>query len=196
MNADDFIKKYLELLEGPFEGLNLTRIEDFDSFKIKQYEDSVLPVNLNMFNPIDYSEVVDVGFGGGFPILPLAHLVPRGTFLGIETRNKKVTAVSEIAKELQLKNIKLKHARVEKFRPKENSLIISKAVGPVDRVLNWLQRYSKKNQRVAFYKGKNFLEKEEKAIKTISSKWSTIINKQYQLSNGDDRYFFMVEKRQ
>ena len=86
----EFAKKYLEILEGPLAGINLTRILNFDDFYHKQILDSVLPFELSDIfkKSLKNSElVIDVGFGGGFPILPLAKLLPEINFIGIETRN-------------------------------------------------------------------------------------------------------------
>ena len=55
---------------------------------------------------------IDVGFGGGFPLLPLAKYLPHIQFYGVETRNKKVRVVSEIAAKLGLNNIKFLHSRI------------------------------------------------------------------------------------
>ena len=83
----DFSYAYLHLLKTKYAGLNLTNILDQDEFYHKQIIDSIQPY---LDSPI-FKEwvqktkvVVDVGFGGGFPILPLAKLLPEVKFVGVE----------------------------------------------------------------------------------------------------------------
>ena len=57
--------------------------------------------------------MVDVGFGGGFPILPLAFNNPDKKFIGFEARAKKAQVVQKIAAALGLTNAKLMHQRLE-----------------------------------------------------------------------------------
>lgn len=114
----DFSIKYLHVLKTKLAGLNLTNILDPDEFYHKQILDSIHPY---LQSPLFQSHVqkrgvvVDVGFGGGFPILPLAKLLPDVHFIGVESKRKKVDAVTLIAAELGLTNVKLVHSRLEDF---------------------------------------------------------------------------------
>jgi 16S rRNA (guanine527-N7)-methyltransferase len=128
----DFSYAYLHLLKTKYEGLNLTNILDQDEFYNKQIIDSIQPY---LESPI-FQEwvkktkvVVDVGFGGGFPILPLAKLLPDVKFIGVESRRKKVDAVQDIANELKLTNVKLVHSRLEDVVFDKPCTITFKAVG-------------------------------------------------------------------
>src|SRR5690606_18673404 len=87
VNVEDFSKKYFEILTGELEGLNLTAIRGFDEFHQKQILDSVLPLDLSPTRAQLLRECgasVDIGFGGGFPLLPLAWRLPEVNFLGFE----------------------------------------------------------------------------------------------------------------
>ena len=90
---DDFSKRYFDLLNGEYAGINLTRITDENEFYSKQILDSVEPLRQSkIFNEsINKSKLhIDVGFGGGFPLLPLAKSLPSIKFIGFEARAKKV----------------------------------------------------------------------------------------------------------
>ena len=80
----DFSIRYLNILKTQFEGLNLTKILEQDEFYHKQILDSILPYQESKLFQDDVKKtglVVDVGFGGGFPILPLAKLLPHVRFV-------------------------------------------------------------------------------------------------------------------
>src|SRR5690606_4816190 len=114
----DFSIRYLNVLNTKLKGLNLTTILDPDEFYHKQILDSVNPYLQSEAFQKDVKRrgiVVDVGFGGGFPILPLAKMLPDVQFVGVESRRKKADAVTLIAEELGIKNVKLVHSRLEDF---------------------------------------------------------------------------------
>ena len=99
----DFSIRYLNILKTQFEGLNLTKILEQDEFYHKQILDSILPYQESKLFQSEVKKtgsIVDVGFGGGFPILPLAKLLPDVKFVGVESRKKKAEAVTIIAQEL------------------------------------------------------------------------------------------------
>ena len=106
----EFSKKYHELLTTDYAGINLTRILKYEEFYEKQILDSIKAWQDNHLLIEKASEVstfVDIGFGGGFPILPLAFLYPEKKFIGFEARNKKVVVVNEIAKKLGAENVQM-----------------------------------------------------------------------------------------
>lgn len=59
--------------------------------------------------------VVDVGTGGGFPGLPLAVLLPSVRFTLVDSVKKKLVAVSEMAAELDVTNVRVHCGRVEEM---------------------------------------------------------------------------------
>jgi 16S rRNA (guanine527-N7)-methyltransferase len=59
--------------------------------------------------------IVDVGTGGGFPGLPLAVLLPQFQFTLVDSIQKKLVAVSEMASELDITNVRVHCGRVEEM---------------------------------------------------------------------------------
>jgi 16S rRNA (guanine527-N7)-methyltransferase len=162
-NLREFSDHYYELLKGPQAGLNLTRHDRSpDLFFEKQVYDSVYPLIhcesfLATLSRADL--VVDIGFGGGFPILPLAFSLPGVKFIGFEARHKKVAAVADIYESLGLKNVKLYHERLESLLfDRKEVVILSKAVSTVDKFTKMIN--SREKLTVYFYKGPNFWELE------------------------------------
>jgi 16S rRNA (guanine527-N7)-methyltransferase len=158
----DFAKRYLKVLEGPLKGINLTRILNEDDFYNKQIFDSVHPLEIShIFKKAleESSIVIDVGFGGGFPMVPLASLMKDKSFIGIESKNKKAEAVKIICNELGIENVSPMHGRIEEFLIDEISVIIFKAVGKIKDCFDLLN--IEKESKVFFYKGPGLYEQEE-----------------------------------
>jgi len=57
--------------------------------------------------------ILDLGTGGGFPLLPLAIALPDVHFTGMDATQKKIDAVERIADGMGLKNVELIAGRAE-----------------------------------------------------------------------------------
>lgn len=158
----DFSKKYLEILTTDLAGLNLTRILDEEEFYLKQIVDSIAPFEQsNLFQKsIERTGLlIDIGFGGGFPILPLAKLLSGTKFLGFEARAKKAKAVNFIAEKLNLKNVNCLHQRFEMVYIDRPATVTFKAVADITDLLDQFKLGAE--CEVFFYKGSNVFEKEK-----------------------------------
>lgn len=172
---EDFTNEYFRLLTEDYAGINLTRINDFESFKSLQIEDSIIPYEDSVVFKEELKKtklMIDIGFGGGFPILPMAKHLPNYKFIGIETRNKKCTVVGEISSKLGLTNTKFHHNRIENVLIDIPCVCTLKAVGKVDQFLEKIN--STKDIVVFFYKARNFYEIEKEALKKVSKDWDII----------------------
>jgi 16S rRNA (guanine527-N7)-methyltransferase len=185
----DFSIRYLNILKTQFEGLNLTKILEQDEFFHKQILDSILPYQESKLFQDDVKKtglVVDVGFGGGFPILPLAKLLPNVQFVGVESRKKKAEAVTIIAQELGLTNVTLVHSRLEDFLFDAPATVTFKAVGTIGDYLPAIS--GKFPMKVFFYKGPSFLELEGEQIKKIKKDWKLIENQEIKVPGTQQRF--------
>jgi len=106
------LKRLTEVFIKKNKIVNLSSFNDFESVWNKNILDSLEVVN---FLDFDFQNALDVGTGGGFPLLPLAICYPDKNWSGIDSVNKKLIAVEDMAAELGLKNIAAFHARVEDF---------------------------------------------------------------------------------
>jgi len=196
-NLEDFSRKYLEILNGDLAGLNLTRILTPKDFYEKQILDAVYPTtqsNLFQEKLSKVEAVIDIGFGGGIPLLPLAFTYPEKMFIGIEARNKKVEAVAHIAKKLKLNNVQVVHARVEDLIIDFSTLITFKAVGQIDSCLSSLNLLNLQSY-IYFYKGPLFFEKEALALKKVKKNWEQIEEKSVKIPGTQGRFFLGFRPR-
>lgn len=185
----DFSIRYLNVLKTKLAGLNLTNILDPDEFYHKQILDSINPYLQSELFQAEVKKtklVVDVGFGGGFPILPLAKLLPDLQFVGVESRRKKAEAVTLIADELGIKNVKLVHSRLEDFLFDRPCTITFKAVGTVQDYLPIIHHTHPTS--VFFYKGPNFLELEGPHLKKVEKDWKLLENQEINVPGTQQRF--------
>lgn len=78
-------------------------------------------------------KVLDLGTGGGFPVIPLAIYYPKVSFTAIDGTGKKIKVVNEIAEALQLKNIEAKQLRAEECKDKFH-FVVSRAVTTLNQL--------------------------------------------------------------
>lgn len=186
----NFSLSYLNLLKTRFAGLNLTRILDDQEFYEKQILDSILPYEQSpefKSNLDRVKRLLDVGFGGGFPLLPLAKHCPHIEARGLESRLKKVDAVNVIAGELKITNAKAFHHRLEEVLINCPIVITFKAVGTVMDFLPMIQ-VAHADIIVYFYKGPSYAEKEQPEFeKKLSKQWEQTLNQRLSIPGTEER---------
>jgi len=132
----DKLSQYLQLLKSKNEVLNLTRITDLQEAWIKHVLDSLMAAP---FFQKPGMQVADIGTGGGMPGIPLAILFPSAHFTLVDATEKKIKAIEEFARELNLKNVTCVSARLENFAQhpshrEQYDLVTARALAPL-RVL-------------------------------------------------------------
>lgn len=80
------------------------------------------------------SKILDVGTGGGFPGIPLAILFPDVQFTLIDSIRKKIKVGQEVSNAIGLKNIELKHLRIQEEKEKFD-FVVSRAVMPLEDLI-------------------------------------------------------------
>jgi 16S rRNA (guanine527-N7)-methyltransferase len=111
----------------------------------------------------DFTEILDVGTGGGFPGIPLAILYPNCQFLLVDSIGKKIKVVKEIASALGLENIKAEQMRAELVEG-EFDFVVSRAVTRLLPFYGWVKgkininNYNKYKNGILYLKGGDLKE--------------------------------------
>ena len=147
-------QKYMELILEWNEKVNLTSITDKDEFVKKHFIDSIAICAFPQMQ--NAKKVIDVGTGAGFPGIPLAILYPQKEFSLMDSLNKRIKIIDEIAKQIGIKNITLCHGRAEELAQNREyreqfDLCVSRAVAnlavlseyclPFVRIGGWFAPY-------------------------------------------------------
>lgn len=93
----------------------------------------------------DGTRIMDVGTGGGFPAIPLAILYPNVQFHLVDSINKKLTVAREVAQAIGLKNISIRHCRVEEEK-NQFDFVVSRAVMPFPDLVKLCKKNITKEQ--------------------------------------------------
>jgi len=126
------------------EKINVISRKDMDNF----YEHHVLH-SLAIAAKFQFTkdmQVMDLGAGGGFPGLPLAIFFPDTNFHLVDSINKKLKVVSEIATAIGLQNLTVQHTRAEDIKDRKFDVVVSRAVAPLKDLWRWSKPLLKKKK--------------------------------------------------
>jgi 16S rRNA (guanine527-N7)-methyltransferase len=124
------------------EKINVISRKDMDNF----YEHHVLH-SLAIATQFEFTpgmQVMDLGSGGGFPGVPLAIFFPDTQFHLVDSINKKLKVVTEVAAAIGLQNVTTQHCRAEEIKNRKFDLVVSRAVAPLKDLWWWSKPLLKK----------------------------------------------------
>ena len=167
------LEKYMEGILSWNEKVNLTNITDPAEFRIKHNADSLMCVDFPEFQSA--KNIIDVGTGGGFPGIPLAVYAPDKHFTLLDSLNKRLRIIDELAGGLDITNITLVHGRAEDVaRNREHrekyDLCVSRAVSNLATLSEYCLPFIKVGGYLLAYKGPGAdqeVRDAEKALKTL-----------------------------
>ena len=116
MQINQFIRFYEMLIEKN-KVMNLTGIEEEREVYIKHFLDSISAVTNNYIN--ENTSLIDVGTGAGFPGMPLKICLENLDLTLLDSLNKRINFLQEVANQLDLQGIEFIHGRAEDFGKSE-----------------------------------------------------------------------------
>ncbi|MCC6762212.1 MAG: 16S rRNA (guanine(527)-N(7))-methyltransferase RsmG [Chitinophagaceae bacterium] len=140
----------LQALEGLYkewnEKINVISRKDIDSLYLKHVLHSLSIAAIFDFQP--GMQVIDIGAGGGFPSIPLAIFYPEVQFHAVDSINKKLTVINEVAAGAGIPNITTQHTRAEQITNRKFDVAVSRAVAPLKDLLQWSKHLLNKPSEV------------------------------------------------
>ena len=130
-------------------------------------------------------KILDLGTGGGFPGIPLAVIFPNAQFTLCDSIGKKITVATEVAKGLDLMNVKTVNARAESL-PETFDYIVSRAVTSLDNFMPWVK--GKYTEGILYLKGGDLTEEISTAMARHKMRKGSV--HLWKLSSWTDDQFF------
>ena len=147
------LNKFYKMMIEWNKKINLTRITLEEEVYLKHFYDSLTlnkAINLKEINTL-----CDVGTGAGFPGIVLKIVFPNINITLIDSLQKRVNYLNEVIKELNLKDIKAEHFRMEDYsrlHEEEFDYITARAVANIGIISEISVRAVKLNGHMVFMK--------------------------------------------
>ena len=108
--------------------------------------------------------------------MPIAIEYPSIQITGIDSTNKKINAISDIAKDLELKNFSTICDRVENLKDMKFDLITSRAVAKLDLIIKYALPLLKKDGYLIVYKSKLVEQEIQDAKQTLKKYKAKVVD--------------------
>ncbi|MEE0060320.1 MAG: 16S rRNA (guanine(527)-N(7))-methyltransferase RsmG [Acutalibacteraceae bacterium] len=176
--------------------MNLTAIKEPNEIAIKHFVDSCSVLNYVKFKK--NAKVIDIGTGAGFPGIPLKILREDLDITLLDSLNKRLIFLDEVAKELNL-TLNTVHSRAEDLGRQEAhreqyDIAISRAVAPLNVLSEYSIPFVRKGGKFISMKGPNVqteIDEAKKAIRILGGKYNNVV----QFNIGDNsRSIVIVDK--
>ena len=146
--------------------INLTRHTDYEKFVARDVIDSMQLANVLRAG----EEILDVGSGGGVPGIPLAILRPDLKVSLSESIRKKSQVLNEMVESLGLE-VAVYACRAEEVLDEFRfDSLVARAVGPLTKILTWLNPYWPSIGRLLAIKGPRWQDEVAEAARQLAQR--------------------------
>ncbi len=133
------LEQYADLLAAANRRINLiSRASELEQEIKRQIVVSLLPLRVDRTDPCRW---IDIGSGGGFPVVPLAIVEPHVEFIAVEAVAKKAYFIERTAQEIGIANLRVIAGEIERVIAKdprpECQVVSIKAVADLPQSLAW-----------------------------------------------------------
>ncbi len=188
----DYMKNILKWNEV----INLTAIKDENEFIMKHFIDSL--TILKYIN--ENSKMIDIGTGAGFPGMPVKIVKPNLDITLVDSVNKKINVLKDIAEKMSIQKINLIHSRIEDIANQKEyreqfDYVTSRALSNITTLSEYMLPFLKINGKAICMKGPNFeeeLENSKKAIDLLGGKIDKI--DKLNINNELERNIIIIKK--
>jgi 16S rRNA (guanine527-N7)-methyltransferase len=134
--------------------------------------------------------LMDVGTGGGFPLLPLAVLYPEATCSGVDSIGKKIAAIQRIADAADIQNIRLVAERSENLartaaHREKYDTVTARAVAPLNILLEYTAPFARIGGHIVLWKSMQ-IDEELAAAEKAASVLGCSLTEKYVYDLGGD----------
>jgi 16S rRNA (guanine527-N7)-methyltransferase len=195
----DQFERYFQLLVEWNEKMNLTAITEKEEVYLKHFYDSISAAFFVDFNST--ISICDVGAGAGFPSIPLKICFPSLRVSIVDSLQKRITFLNELANQLDLTDVHFYHDRAETFGQKPEireafDLVTARAVARLSVLSELCLPLVKVDGQFVAMKGasaKEELEQGQAAINVLGGKLEA--EHQFKLPTEEsERSIFVIKK--
>lgn len=194
---------YYQFLVETNKHLNLTAITEQEEVYLKHFYDSILAgIAVPDLQTAPLS-ICDVGAGAGFPSIPLKIAFPNLKVIIVDSLNKRIKFLNELAAKLELDGVAFFHARAEEFAGKKSpyresfDVVTARAVARMSVLAEFCLPLVKKGGRfiaLKAQKAESELAQAQFAITILGGKFIEDIELQLP-KLGDERHIIVIDKR-
>lgn len=193
--------RYYELLIEWNSFMNLTAITEFNDVLKKHFIDSLSLVKAYEKIRTDEIRLIDIGTGAGFPGIPLKIAFPQIKVTLLDSLQKRINFLNEVAAQLELNDVEFIHGRAEDFakpalKREKYDICVSRAVANLSTLAELCLPYVKVGGQFISYKSERIVEEAaaaQKAVDILGGRYAGQI--EMTLPDSDIyRNLFIIEK--
>ncbi|MCA9371004.1 MAG: 16S rRNA (guanine(527)-N(7))-methyltransferase RsmG [Candidatus Peregrinibacteria bacterium] len=191
--------------------LNLSAMRDEESIWIGSVLDSLALLDyyksLSAFSPalpagrFQHSAFLDVGTGGGFPLLPLSICLPDAKICGMDSTQKKLDAIRRMADALHLEHVSLISGRAEELGHDKRyrdqfDIVTARALAPLNTLIEFCAPFVKPGGHLVAWKSMKIeTELKESLLARAELRCHLVDSYKYVLPEGwGERQLLIFEK--
>lgn len=188
-------EQLLELYSEYNSHTNISALRDKEDIVAKHFLDSLELLNFLQFQ--NGQRLLDLGAGGGFPVLPLAITCPHVKFYALDATAKKTKFITLVKENLSLDNLEVLSGRAEDFAHigeyrEQFDFVTARAVAQLNILLELASGFVKPNGYLLSYKAMP-IEKEEKDSISAQAKTNLSLGKREIVAKDRQILFFLKE---